>query len=40
MTHDKLSGNQDHDAAVRGGLRIGLGELVLDLLEREALQMG
>ncbi len=37
-TYHKLAGHQDDDAAVGGGLRIGLVGLVLDLLEREALR--
>lgn len=38
FTYHKLPGHQDDDAAVGGGLRIGLAEHVLHLLEGEALQ--
>jgi hypothetical protein len=38
FTYHKLSGHQDDDAAVGGGLSIGVAEHVLHLLEGEALQ--
>lgn len=37
-TYHELANHQDEDAAVGGGLRIRDRDLVLDLLEREALQ--
>lgn len=38
-TYHELPSHQDDDAAIGGGLRIGRAELVLDLLEREALHV-